>query len=53
MPAMRRSNCRILGAGQPPLVFASKRPERVDRPVEFQGGSTKEDICELAGDVSF
>jgi len=27
MPAMRRSNCIILGAGHPPFVFASKRPK--------------------------
>ena len=32
MPAMRRSNCIILGAGYPPFVFASKRP------IEVAGG---------------
>ena len=39
MPAIRRSNCMILGAGHPPFVFASKRPTAVLR--KFDSRSLK------------
>lgn len=35
MPAIRRSDCMILGTGHPPFVFTSKRPVNDIRCIEW------------------
>jgi hypothetical protein len=35
MPAIRPSNCMILGAGHPPFVFASNRPSSAIRSIRL------------------